>query len=612
MKCLVISTYRTFFGNILYHHLIKYNVKFYAIVLLNNPYHLKLQRNSLFNLKFLKTLLSFNKNKNDYLLYFDRVEHLLEDNFIKFQFIPDLKSEYIKYLIKNHKFDCILLGDAPLIPNEIIEIAYNENIPIINFHAAELPFYRGNYATYQMIKDYKPLCITAHLIDKFIDKGFILDKYYLESNYVFDIDSFYSIEIKLWILGMDYFIRKINDIIILAKDYIKGSRESYNYQSSLVKISKEERYKIRNEIDKYIEKVYEIEIPQYSKFDGMVYNLSRNSKICPGKIYSMINEKVETDIGNYKAEEIFSLDFENNLLNPQYKFELIHADSTRIYTNNLFDQNFPANIRYPADKKWCIILTHDVDIIPKNLKLIEKAIEIEKQFGFSSTYLLASLKSIESRHPNDPNYTLKEDTTKELIYYILANHHEVGLHGSYNSYNNYELLKDEKMRLEDFISMEIKSIRQHYLNYDKNITPFIHEKCGFICDSSLGFPSKPGCKNSYSFPYFPYIDNLKRNSKVLTIPYLIMDQNIFWNEELDGKSFKDKLDYIKKILNSVKKKGGVVVLDWHLHTIEEKEWWELYSEILEYIKNDKTSFISRMDQFYYAYILLNHGGISCK
>lgn len=53
---------------------------------------------------------------------------------------------------------------------------------------------------------------------------------------------------------------------------------------------------------------------------------------------------------------------------------------------------------------------------------------------------------------------------------------------------------NEKDRLETFIGIEVKSIRQHYLNFHRLITPTIQEESGFIIVSSIGFPGNFGLR----------------------------------------------------------------------------------------------------------------------
>jgi hypothetical protein len=300
-----------------------------------------------------------------------------------------------------------------------------------------------------------------------------------------------------------------------------------------------------------------------------------------------------------------SLEFEDKLSEEDKKFGLFHVNASSVYKDSELSEVLPNKIIYPDERKWSVILSHDVDMIPDLFSTVKKALEIEKKYNVTSTYLLASLKSLDTRHEHDPTYVLESNMTKELIYLIAANNHEIGIHGSFDSYNDIGLLKEEKRRLEDFVGMEIKSIRQHFLNFDRMKTPFIQDDLGFAIDSSLGFPSDVGVRTGYNAPLHFYDTKKSTNIDLLTIPYLIMDQNILWNEALENSSYEDKLQYLIMLLDKAKKDGAPIILDWHLHTIELDEWWDIYDDILKYISQDESCAVMNMEQFYYSYSLLN-------
>jgi len=587
-KIILLTNFRSVFGNICIENIYNNNINCFVYVLSNNPYTLKTKQQKRKN--FFSFLNRKKKLKNLSFLYHDRTISLLEELKMNYSIIQKIDSFLFKELIK-FKPEAIILGDTPIISKECLDIAKQYEIPVINLHAAELPNYRGNYSTYAMVKDKQKLCMTYHKIDAKIDGGQILDKFFL-TNELSRSDTYFTAERKLYIYGIKHFFENLSLYIKKAKEYIEDIDKELLAQ---VKIDINDRDKIKLNFQNYLEKVYNIKQKKLDKNEFVLNLLNKNTK----KSKQVIKNSIDID----KITKQLFLEFEDDLTENDKKYGLFHVNASKVYKNILDIKN---NIIYPANKKWCVILSHDVDIIPQSMDNIKKAFEIEKKYDVTSTYLLAALETLEKRHEYDPTYILDEPLTKELIYYIVANNHEIGLHGSFNSFNNFELLKTEKRRLESFIGMEIKSIRQHYLNFDRIKTPKTQNSVGFVIDSSLGFPTDVGIRTGYGGPFYFYDEEKKNGLSLLHIPYLIMDQNIMWNEKLENKSYKHKLDYFKALIKKAKKYNIPVILDWHLHTIELNEWWDIYEDILQYLTQDKTCAIMNMEQFYYSYSILNN------
>jgi len=584
-KIILLTNFRSVFGNICIENLYKFNIKSAIYVLKNNTYKLdqvKKKSKSFFS--------SFFKNKiQDGALFFhdDTIQFLEECN-INYNIENQFDINMFKKIVKE-KPKAIVLGDSPIITKDCVELAKQHNIPIINLHAAKLPKYRGNYSTYAMVKDNQKLCMSYHLVNEKIDAGQIIGKYYLNAEILNEFDTFFTAERKLYIYGIEEFFRDLDKYISNVDD-----TNTSNMKYDCVDVSTDDRDDIKLNFKKYLENVYKIKINSLSKLEYINNILTKNIK------------SKQLNIKN--TQEIFeqlSLEFEDKFCEDDKKYGLFHCNSSSIYKQVNILNEPQLNIKYPNNKKWCVILSHDVDIIPNSTEKIKKAFEIENKYNVSSTYLLASLNSLDSRHEYDPTYILDDPMTKELIYYIAANNHEIGLHGSFNSYNDIKLLKEEKRRLEEFICMEVKSTRQHYLNFDRIQTPHIHHEAGFVIDSTLGFPTDVGIRTGYGAPFYFYDTQNKNNFQTLEIPYLIMDQNILWNERLKNKTYAEKLEYFKNLLKKAKDNNIPVILDWHLHTIEIDEWWDIYDDILRYLSDDNTCTMMNMEQFYYAYSLLN-------
>src|SRR5690606_3396778 len=97
----------------------------------------------------------------------------------------------------------------------------------------------------------------------------------------------------------------------------------------------------------------------------------------------------------------------------------------------------------------------------------------------------------------DGNYQIDAPPVLDLLAKIAARGHEVGLHGSYNSFRDPQQLRREKQRLEVAcrkagLDIEIIGSRQHYLRWDSGQTPDHLNDAGFQYDTSGSFADRPG------------------------------------------------------------------------------------------------------------------------
>lgn len=127
----------------------------------------------------------------------------------------------------------------------------------------------------------------------------------------------------------------------------------------------------------------------------------------------------------------------------------------------------------------------------------------------------------------DPSYDItKNARLKEKLQELLNEGFEVGLHGSFNSAANQEQLSEEKSILEQIIGTEVQKVRQHWLRYFENVTPYIHNGL-FRYDSSLGWNDRIGFRSGVATQYRPYDHINQRPFDYMVTPQVIMDAHIF-------------------------------------------------------------------------------------
>jgi peptidoglycan/xylan/chitin deacetylase (PgdA/CDA1 family) len=271
---------------------------------------------------------------------------------------------------------------------------------------------------------------------------------------------------------------------------------------------------------------------------------------------------------------------------------------------------------WPGGHKFALVLTHDVDRVYKTYQYLPSIInslkelnisklayhlhsllfkhgrnnpywtfdsmcELEESLGVKSSYYFLNERgkhnpfSLRSWILYRGVYDIESQPVKEVIRQLYKQKFEIGVHGSYNSYNNPALLQSEKDILESIIETPIRGIRQHFLNYDNSCTANNHLQCGFGYDSTLGFSPEVGMGFSRGtcFPFPIMLPDL-RISSVIEIPLIIMDIAV-----------KMPVDVIEclNLLNQVEKYSGVLTILWHTRVFNRQEYPRMipiYEEII--------------------------------
>ena len=208
----------------------------------------------------------------------------------------------------------------------------------------------------------------------------------------------------------------------------------------------------------------------------------------------------------------------------------------------------------------------------------DRIIKIEEKHDVKSTFFILD-ESIKFDLFNRKNwqlslgrYRIDDPKIADVIRQLDINGWEIGLHGSYNSFNDTNLLQKEKKRIEDIIGHNLIGIRQHYLNLTNN-TWEIQKKSGLLYDASFGYNNAIGYKdNKYSL-FNPF------NDKFTVFPLAIMD--------ICFMAIENKWDAFKKIVKLTEEKSGILVLNWHQRVFNENEFPQFayfYEKMIVYMQ----------------------------
>jgi peptidoglycan/xylan/chitin deacetylase (PgdA/CDA1 family) len=266
---------------------------------------------------------------------------------------------------------------------------------------------------------------------------------------------------------------------------------------------------------------------------------------------------------------------------------------------------------WPDGKRFALCLTHDVDRIekswwhcayyfirtrkPYHLKSLftkgkerpywnfEKIMAIEEKHGVRSTFFfLNETKKLEILKFNTfklafGNYDLDKPRIVNIIKKLDEGGWEIGVHGSYDSYKNKELLAQEKRVLERILERPVLGIRQHYLRLEIPETWKIQQEIGFKYDASFGFRDRLEFRDGKLLPFRPI------GGDFVAIPLAIMDGPLF-SSSMD---IEDAWLKCEKMINFAEKTGAILTVLWHNNRFNDNEYpdqMRVYERIIEECK----------------------------
>ncbi len=187
----------------------------------------------------------------------------------------------------------------------------------------------------------------------------------------------------------------------------------------------------------------------------------------------------------------------------------------------------------------------------------------------------------DKRSKYDTQSYLHKKRFHDLISLIKSRGHIIGLHGSYNSYNNTRLFREEKQKLEEAIQSPLNEGRQHFLRFKNPETWSIWEENNMQVDSTLGYADQIGfrCGICYDYPVFDII-----NQKTLHLyerPLIMMEVTLVNYQKL---TVNQSLNTLSEYKEKIARYNGNFVILWHNSSFNIDHWppyQVVYEKILE-------------------------------
>ena len=245
-------------------------------------------------------------------------------------------------------------------------------------------------------------------------------------------------------------------------------------------------------------------------------------------------------------------------------------------------------------KKFSYQISHDIDrplyklnkVTDKKKYLLsnfENILETEKKYAIKSIFFFMSQVS-ESKI--DVGYSIHDPEIKKIFQLIHNSGSQIGLHGSYHSYNDSKQIKKEFSILRNAcINLGIKqeqwSARQHYLRFDVNHTHSALDVAGVDYDCTLGFPDQPSFRSGTCHPHPVFDFEQKKTLKLISLPLIVMDVSLF-NPRYLGFDLESQeiLNYVQTFIDKCRMYNGTFSLLYHDNYLAKEEHLKFYEKIL--------------------------------
>jgi Family of unknown function (DUF7033) len=190
-------------------------------------------------------------------------------------------------------------------------------------------------------------------------------------------------------------------------------------------------------------------------------------------------------------------------------------------------------------------------------------------------------------HPKlDADYDIDHPVIRNLLRAVHKRGHEIGLHPSYNTFNNPEAIINEANRLkqickEEGINQDSWGGRMHYLRWKTPITMHGWEGANMNYDSSLGYADSPGfrCGTCFEYTAFDAINSKKLNLRIR--PLIAMESTIIAKKYLGLGLTSDATDKFIQLKKNCQQVAGNFSLLWHNSELYSEEQKYIYENILK-------------------------------
>lgn len=138
--------------------------------------------------------------------------------------------------------------------------------------------------------------------------------------------------------------------------------------------------------------------------------------------------------------------------------------------------------------------------------------------------------------------------------------YDTGIHPSWQSGDNFLLLKQEKKIVEHITGKQVTKSRQHYIRFHLPSGYRRLMEAGITDDYSMGYGSINGFRASVASSFYWYDLEKEAQSHLRIHPFCFMEANSFYEQKLSAEQAYDEAMHY---FNICKETGGRLITIWH-------------------------------------------------
>ena len=156
----------------------------------------------------------------------------------------------------------------------------------------------------------------------------------------------------------------------------------------------------------------------------------------------------------------------------------------------------------------------------------------------------------------------------KLMQKIHVRGHEIGVHGSYQTYQDKQKIIQQKVLVDEAlkrsgIKQKIKGNRQHYLRWDSAVTPDYLDAAGFEYDTTGSYADLPGFRYGTTKEFSMWGWQSQSKLKLKQRPLIVMECSVISDNYMGLGYGQEAVALLMSLKNKSLEYGGNFTLLWH-------------------------------------------------